>query len=536
MRFSVRFPGTVLALASLVGACGNIEPINVKLITTACDASPSLDPLSGVSLLRFTVYGDGIDPFKTQVKQSLSSHAVELPNIPAGKNRNIVVEALAGADLVVSRGETGPLDLATSTDPIATAVFLRRVEAFTPMAAQDAPTSCGQLSVQRAAHTATTLFDGRVMLAGGFYVDKDGMTAYLKSTEIYDPRTGGLSPGPDMTLPRAYHTATHVPGTHLTIVVGGENQATGNTGGALKVAEVFDEDHNAFAIVQMRAARTRHAAAAPSDGAGVLILGGNTAAGRPQLSTEVFNPQTRTFENGPDMASTRSEAGAVGLSGGRVVIVGGWDGASVISRTELFVERPGSTTFERAGTDWDVSLKGSTGLLEGRTFPLVAAVRDESASPPADAYVLVTGGFTDHAPLPHQYASGSTFVIDLAAKKASAGSALAQKRGFAGIVPLLDGTILVVGGGYQDGGVTKARETAELFSPSSQPAHDGPVTGRLSGGSMKEGRSLGAYARLADGTVLATGGISYAGGTATFLRTAEVFQPPYQISTTSPYR
>ncbi len=65
----------------------------------------------------------------------------------------------------------------------------------------------GTMAGSRAAHTATALPDGRVLLAGGFAGD-EGSAA---GAEIYDPAAGTYSPAAPMRTPRYGHTATPPP-------------------------------------------------------------------------------------------------------------------------------------------------------------------------------------------------------------------------------------------------------------------------------------------------------------------------------------
>ena len=61
----------------------------------------------------------------------------------------------------------------------------------------------GQMSEPRAAHTATLLPDGRVLVVGGA---RDGITP-LASAEIFSPRDGGWRPGGAIRDARWGHTA-----------------------------------------------------------------------------------------------------------------------------------------------------------------------------------------------------------------------------------------------------------------------------------------------------------------------------------------
>src|SRR5262245_41993075 len=60
------------------------------------------------------------------------------------------------------------------------------------------------MEVERAAHTATRLADGRVLVTGGIRAGE----AALASAEIYDPRSTTFSSAGTMTSVRSGHTAT----------------------------------------------------------------------------------------------------------------------------------------------------------------------------------------------------------------------------------------------------------------------------------------------------------------------------------------
>lgn len=57
---------------------------------------------------------------------------------------------------------------------------------------------------RRAFHTATTLYDGKVLVVGG----TDGAKKSVNSVEIFDPATGSFSAGAAMSTARRKHTAT----------------------------------------------------------------------------------------------------------------------------------------------------------------------------------------------------------------------------------------------------------------------------------------------------------------------------------------
>src|SRR6185503_13525661 len=63
----------------------------------------------------------------------------------------------------------------------------------------------------RAAHTATLLDDGRVLIAGGCAIQSCERGPMSAATELFDPATSRFSEGPRMTAERnGGHTATRL--------------------------------------------------------------------------------------------------------------------------------------------------------------------------------------------------------------------------------------------------------------------------------------------------------------------------------------
>lgn len=85
--------------------------------------------------------------------------------------------------------------------------------------------------VPRYGHTATSLPDGRVLIAGGL----DASESADLSSELYDPKWGTFSPASSLTTPRSEHTAVLLP-TGRVLLLGGIDEYY-NT---LASAEEFD--------------------------------------------------------------------------------------------------------------------------------------------------------------------------------------------------------------------------------------------------------------------------------------------------------
>ena len=64
------------------------------------------------------------------------------------------------------------------------------------------------------------LADGRVLLTGGCTSPGCEDADRARRTEVYDPSTGRIGPGPELTGPRLSHTATLLPDGRV-LVAGG---------------------------------------------------------------------------------------------------------------------------------------------------------------------------------------------------------------------------------------------------------------------------------------------------------------------------
>jgi hypothetical protein len=166
----------------------------------------------------------------------------------------------------------------------------------------------------RAVHTATALPDGRILLVGGY--DADGTV--LSSTEFFDPATGAVTRGPDLSHPRAGHAAVVVE-ERLVLVGGSDGEA------AISTTEVL-ENGVWRPGPDLAVARVKHGAAALPDGR-VLVVGGSSSDEGNDLlrSTEIVDVASGAVVAGPDLSEGqyKLDGAVVSLPDGRVVVAGG---------------------------------------------------------------------------------------------------------------------------------------------------------------------------------------------------------------------
>jgi hypothetical protein len=136
------------------------------------------------------------------------------------------------------------------------------------------------MHVPRANQTETVLASGRVLVAGG----GDRPSGFTPSAEVYDPTTNTWSTTGSMADARGFATATSLPNGRVLLAGGFGNL------GDLASAEEFDPQTGSFARVGSMGTPRAMAAAAPLPGGRVLIAGGQRYTGAFLRSSEIFEP------------------------------------------------------------------------------------------------------------------------------------------------------------------------------------------------------------------------------------------------------
>lgn len=437
----------------------------------------------------------------------------------------------------------------------------------------------GSMATARYEHTATLLWNGTVLIAGG----QNGTSA-LQSAELYDPTTGTFRSTGSLTLARSGHTATALPNGKVLIVGGCASTAgelydpatgtfsatTGNmsilrsghtatllttgkvfiTGGTASVtaADLYDPSAGTFSsTLNTMTARFFHTATLLTSGKVLLVGGSATSSGTPVATAELYDPAANAFGAAGSLTTARKYHSAT--NSGALTIVGGVDSSnnSLLS-TETY--NPSANTFAYSSnggpyttakhTATVIPSSGLVMITGGRAsngsslntmyseFGTLVTLSEprisHTATILADGRVLIAGGNngTEASPTPTSSADLYDSDMDVKYSRSVAGTfyttgSMTHARAHHTATLLPNGKVLIAAG---DDGGTEVPE-AELYDP---------VGGTFSTtGSMARGMTDTTATLLTNGKVLCTGGQS--AYVPNYVSTAELYDPDTGIFT-----
>ncbi|MFK7846155.1 MAG: Kelch repeat-containing protein [Rhodothermales bacterium] len=227
------------------------------------------------------------------------------------------------------------------------------------------------MQAARTGHTATALADGRILIIGG-----DNGKETLASVEIFDPVTHTFTPAASLNAPRAGHVAIRLQDGRV-LAIGGHDY---HNKLVLDTAEIYDPASGRFEPAgNLTMVRHKHGAALLPDGRVLVVGGSNERDFRGRYNhTEIYNPDTDTFERAAQMKSPRFKLpnAIVQLLNGEILVAGGDEWAEVYN--------PKTNAFRQ--------IKGSMGSK--RSFSAATLLQDGRA--------LISGGYDDRIQLTNQ--------------------------------------------------------------------------------------------------------------------------------------
>ena len=312
----------------------------------------------------------------------------------------------------------------------------------------------GQPVLARAAHTATLLQTGDILIAGGTETNNINAVA-LAEAEVYHPSTGTFSVVGSMSTARIDHTASLLPD--------GKVLMTGGYDGAnfIGTAEVYDPTTARFTSTgSLQTARNGHSAtviSAPSQPTQVLIYGGFSGGASTTIPWEIWDERSGTFTQGSPTSSVIGRPPAAALPDGRLDNVGGVavDFSTYPVAEELLTL--GTGPIFAPGFDLQI----------GRQYHTLTALEDGT--------LLVTGGRSasgDQATVEVRNSNGWSLLSGQAACPGSVGCMVAAREGQT--ATLLPSGEVFVTGGRGPSGVPLA--SSELFDPITKTFTPGPTS------------------------------------------------------------
>jgi len=278
----------------------------------------------------------------------------------------------------------------------------------------------------------------------------------------------------------------------------------------------------------------------------VIALGGATAQSSfdAVASALIFDPATGHWTAATDMLQPRAYAMAVTLADGSVLVAGGSRDGQPLDTAERYY--PGNGTWVAAGRlniprtqgaltllkdgrvlatgggieggpDWNATASAEIFDPAGGTWTMVAPMAVARARHTAtlllDGEVLVAGGATTfHGDA--GFVTAKAEIFDPGTNSWRPAAPMSKPRYVHAATLLIDGRVLVAGGWYATSNSDPSHNTAEIYDPATNTW--------AATGSMTGARADYSLVRLADGRVLAAGGVDPA---YTVQASSEIYDP-----------
>lgn len=232
------------------------------------------------------------------------------------------------------------------------------------------------LNTSRMMHTVnyvtinTTTGEKRVLAAGGF----SGSNPTNKA-ELWDQSTNNwTNTTSNMTSNRGYHASSMLSNGKV-FLTGGYN----NNSFPTNTTEVYDPLADTWtAKANMSTARRWHQQITFTDSNSnekVMVIGGLDSNAARLSSTEIYDPSTNTWSNGPSLSYARYNFAAVKLNDGRILVIG-----ADLNPTKSEVYNPATNAWTTYTTHYSANHPKAVVLGSGASYKVLAAGGDYTAN------------------------------------------------------------------------------------------------------------------------------------------------------------
>jgi serine/threonine-protein kinase len=306
-----------------------LDPKAMSVVAGDFMTAPQLNPAVAVfNDGRTVMIAGGRDASGTPIKSAeildLATGAFQtVPSMSSPRDQATATDIGSGRVLI-----TGGFVSKTSTTNTSTA----SAEVFDVKTMKWSPVN--PMSVPRALAAATSLKDGRVLVAGGVQSWKGGQYApntqhVLSTAEIFDPATEGWTSAGSMSTARAANSAALLPNGDVLVAGGwsdGHERALSSTdeytpGVGWRAGNTMPGPHSANRMVTLKDGR-------------LLVIGGLDVKVNATAETDIFDPVSGSWKRTGNLTQPSRWPATVTLDDGRVLLVGGLplnpDGTSTI--------------------------------------------------------------------------------------------------------------------------------------------------------------------------------------------------------------
>jgi hypothetical protein len=228
----------------------------------------------------------------------------------------------------------------------------------------------GELTDRRKDHSVLILQDGTLMVAGGRSSGGGQRVPRLQTGEIYDPATEQwkfLAVMVNADLGREHPASTVLPDGRV-LVTGGANSSNDPQ----KTTEIYDPVADTWTVgPKMKVWRWKHTLTSLTDGR-VLIVGGTDDLSQ-LTKVSIYDPETNEITAVAELAEGRSNHAAVLLDDGRVLVAGG-------GKREIEDALSSSEIYDPVADTWTFAGR----LSEPKLFPVYTKL--------SDGKVMLVGG------------------------------------------------------------------------------------------------------------------------------------------------